>query len=414
MIVEVITVGTELLLGQIVNGNAATIGEVLAEHGYDSHFQVTVGDNPERMEATIAAALERADALIITGGIGPTPDDVTREAICAATGRTMRFSEEWAETLRARFAERGWQMPASNLRQAEYPEGAELIENPKGTAPGLALSHRGKWIYAIPGVPMEMAELLTRGVIPRLRQVTGASETLVSRVVRTWGRSESRTAELLEDLYGGSENPSLAYLASSGEIKVRITAKARDAATAEEMIAPVSEEVCRRLGWAVFGFDDQTIEQRLFELLEERGWTIGTAESMTAGMVAARIASTPGISRVFRGSVVSYATDLKERLLKVEPDALAGGVVSARTALEMAEGARRTLGVDVGVATTGSAGPTPTEEPVGVVYVGVATPEGTAARRLRMPGDRERVRIYAATAALHLARLGISGEWWSR
>lgn len=414
MIVEVITVGTELLLGQIVNTNAATIGEILATEGYDAHYQVTVGDNPGRMETAIAAGLDRADAVIVTGGIGPTPDDLTREAICAVTERTMRFSDEWAKTLRMRFAERGWAMSANNLRQAEYPEGAELIHNPKGTAPGLALSHRGKWIFAVPGVPMEMVEMITADVMPRLKQAAGVSETLVSRVVRTWGRSESRTAELLEDLYRGSENPSLAYLASSGEIKVRITAKARDVATAEEMIAPVCEEVCRRLGWAVFGFDDQTIERRLLELLEERSWTIGTAESMTAGMAAARITSTPGASRVFRGSVVSYAADLKKKLLGVDSDVLASGTVSARTAVQMAGGARRTLGVDVGVGITGSAGPEPTEAPVGVVYVGVATPDDAAARRLQLPGDRERVRTYTTTAALHLAQLGISGKWWNR
>ncbi|MCQ3804776.1 MAG: competence/damage-inducible protein A [bacterium] len=414
MIVEVLTVGTELLLGQIVNSNAATIGEILAAQGYDAHYQVTVGDNPERMESAIALALERADAVIVTGGIGPTPDDLTREAICAVAGRAMKFSDEWAETLRRRFAERGWMMPASNLRQAEYPDGADLLHNPKGTAPGLALSHRGKWIFAVPGVPMEMVEMVTGEVIPRLRQAAGVSETLVSRVVRTWGRSESRTAEILEDLYQSSENPSLAYLASSGEIKVRITAKAADAATAEEMIAPISDEVCRRLGWAVFGFDDQTVEHRLLQMCEERAWTIGTAESMTAGMVAARLTSLPGASRVFRGSVVSYATDLKEQLLGVDSDVLDGGVVSARTAGEMAEGARRTLGVDVGIGITGSAGPDPADRPVGAVYVGVSTPERTATRRLRLPGDRERVRTYATTAALHLARLGISGKWWNR
>ncbi len=414
MIVEVITVGTELLLGQIVNGNAAVIGDALAIEGFDAHFQVTVGDNPARMEAAISEALRRADAVIITGGIGPTPDDLTREAICAVTGRSMRFSSEWAEVLRKRFWGMEQQMPSNNLRQAEYPEGAELIKNRKGTAPGLALSYQDKWIFALPGVPMEMAGMLTEDVIPRLNKAAGVSETLVSRIIRTWGRSESRIAELLENLYRGSENPSLAYLASAGEIKVRITAKAADAADAERMIAPLSEEVCRRLGSAVFGIDDQTIEQRLLELLEERGWTIGTAESMTAGLVAARLTSRPGASRVFRGSVVSYAADLKERLLGVDVATLVDGVVSARTAREMAEGACRALGVDVGVGITGAAGPAPTEEPAGVVYVGVATPEGTATRRLQMPGDRERVRIYTTTAALHLARLGISGKWWNR
>ncbi len=414
MIVEVITVGTELLLGQIVNGNAATIGARLAASGHDAHYQVTVGDNPERMESAITLALERAQAVVITGGIGPTPDDLTREAICAATGRTMRFSTEWAETLRTRFAARGWAMPVSNLRQAEYPDGAELIENRKGTAPGLALFHQGKWIFALPGVPAEMGEMLTTGVLPRLRRTDNVTGTLVSRVIRTWGRSESRTAELLEDIYHESVNPSLAYLASSGEIKVRITAKAPDAAAAQQMIAPVAEKVCRRLDWAVFGFDEQTIERQLLNLLSERGWTIGTAESMTAGMVAARITAEPGASRVFRGSVVSYATDLKEKLLGVDAETSATAVVSARTAQQMAEGARQTLGVDVGVGITGSAGPDSASAPVGVAFVGIATPEATAARRLQMPGDRERIRTYTTTAALHLARLGISGKWWNR
>ncbi|MYA40103.1 MAG: competence/damage-inducible protein A [Acidimicrobiia bacterium] len=414
MIVEVITVGTELLLGQILNGNAAFIGEALAAKGFDAHFQVTVGDNPARMEAAIATALDRADAVIITGGIGPTPDDLTREAICAVTGRSLWFSSEWAEVLRERFSGMGREMPSNNLRQAEYPEGAELIENPRGTAPGLALSHQGKWIFAVPGVPREMAGMLAEDVLPRLTSAAGISETLVSRVIRTWGRSESGTAELLEDLFLRSENPSLAYLASAGEIKVRVTAKAADVEAAERMIAPLSTEICRRLGPAVFGFDDQTIEMRLMELLAERGWTIGTAESMTAGMVAARITLTPGSSRVFRGSVVSYASDLKQRMLGVSAEALEDGAVSARTAREMAEGARRTLGVDVGLAVTGSAGPAPADRPVGVVYVGVATPGRVESRRLQMPGDRERVRVYTTTAALHLARLGISGVWWNR
>ena len=409
MIVEVITVGTELLLGQIVNGNAAVIGRALAASGHDAHYQVVVGDNPGRIESVINTALERSRAVVITGGIGPTPDDLTREAICGATGRRMLFSDSWAETLRSRFAARGWEMPESNLRQAEYPEGAVLIENPKGTAPGLALNHGGRWIFALPGVPAEMAEMLASEVIPRLRRARGVSETLVSRVIRTWGRSESRTAELLEDLYRESANPSLAYLASSGEIKVRVTAKAPDAEAAERMIAPVAEEIRRRLGWAVFGFDRQTIERQLVALLAERGWTIGTAESMTAGMVAARIADTPGASEVFRGAVVSYASDLKERLLGVNLEA---GVVSARTAREMAEGVRRALGVEVGVGVTGSAGPDPADAPVGVVFVGVATPEGAAVRRMQMPGDRERVRTYTTTSALHLARLGITGKWW--
>lgn len=412
MIVEVVAVGTELLLGQIVNTNAATIGRALAEQGFDAHYQVVVGDNLEREAGVIRQAMERADAVIVTGGIGPTQDDLTREAICAATGRPMAFSDAYASELRARFARWGREMPESNLRQAEYPEGAEMLPNPKGTAPGLALEHQGRWIFALPGVPAEMEHLLANEVLPRLRRVAGVTEVLVSRVLRTWGRSESWVADRLDDLFQATTNPSLAFLASGGEIKIRITAKAADEEAAEALIAPVEAEVRRRLGTAVFGSDDDTIERVLLDLLEGRGWSLGTAESATGGLVAARITSVPGSSKVFRGSVVTYATDLKRRLLGVMDDVLAAGVVSEAVAEAMATGARETLGVEVAISVTGSAGPDPLEREPGTMVVGVATPGGVRARTLRLPGDRERVRIYTATAALHLARLAATEAWW--
>jgi nicotinamide-nucleotide amidase len=411
MIVEVVAVGTELLLGQIVNGNAATIGGALAEHGFDVHFGQTVGDNQPRMEAALRLALSRADAVIVTGGIGPTQDDITREAIAAVCGRPLVRNERYVEELRARFAAMGREMPENNLRQADYPDGGAQLPNPKGTAPGLAVEHEGRWIFALPGVPQEMEGLLHAQVLPRLHSLSGDDRTLVSRLIRTWGRSESAVAEDLDDLYGGV-NPSIAFLASGGEIKVRITAKAPSPEEAMRLIGPVEDMVRERLGSAVFGADDDTVEKVVLDLVESRGWTLGTAESATGGLIAARLTSVPGSSRVFRGGVVTYATDLKRGMLGVTEDALRHGVVSEPVAAQMASGARRALAVDVAVSVTGSAGPDPQDAAVGTMVVAVATPDRVAARTLRLPGDRERVRTYSSTAGLHLLRLAVEGTWW--
>jgi nicotinamide-nucleotide amidase len=303
-------------------------------------------------------------------------------------------------------------MPESNLRQAEYPEGAEQIPNPKGTAPAIALQHEGRWIFALPGVPEEMHYLVEHEVLPRLRTAAGVDQVVLSRLLRSWGRSESQVAELLDDLYHASTNPSIAFLASAAEIKVRITAKAPTEAEATRLIAPHEETIRERLGASVFGVDDETIERVILGLLEGRQWTMATAESATAGMVAARMTSVPGASKVFRGGVVVYATDLKASLLDVPQEVLDEGVVSEATALFMAEGAAARLQADVAVAITGSAGPDPQERAAGTMVIAVHTPEGSRARVMRLPGDRERVRTYATTAALHLVRLALVGEWW--
>ena len=411
MIVEVLAVGTELLLGQIVNGNAAKIGTVLADHGFDAHFQVVVGDNLDRVAAAIRTATGRADAVIITGGIGPTQDDITREAMCAALGLEMMFSDSYAEFLKERFMSWGREMPASNLRQAEYPTGADLLPNPKGTAPGLALTHEGKLLFLLPGVPTEMSHLLEFEVMPRLRQAAGVEAVVFSRILRSWGRTESQIGEMLEDLFTATTNPSIAFLASAGEIKVRITAKARTIGEAEELVAPIEAEVRSRLHPSVFAMDGQTIEQVIKSQLVARGWTIGSAESATGGLVAARLTATPGASAFYRGSLITYAPDLKASLLGVED--LSPGSVSEPTALAMADGARRALKVDVAVSVVGSAGPEPLEQPVGTVVMAVATPEDARARTVKFPGDRERIRVYSATTALHLIRLAVTGEWWS-
>jgi nicotinamide-nucleotide amidase len=411
VIVEVVAVGTELLLGQIVNGNAATIGALLADDGFDAHFSQVVGDNHDRIVESLATAAARSDAVIITGGIGPTQDDITREALCSLTGRPLVRNEAYAEELRERFAAMGRDMPENNRRQADYPAGAEQLPNPKGTAPGLALEHEGTLLFALPGVPEEMLLLLTDHVLPRLRTAAGFASTLHSRIVRTWGMSESAVAHVLDDLYIGSTNPSVAFLASGGEIKVRITAKAASTGEAEAMIGPVEAEVRSRLGAAVFGSDLDTIEPVIVRLLEARGWTIALAESATGGMVAARLTSVEGVSRVFRGAIVPYSTDVKASILGVD---VTSGVVSEATAIGLAEAVRSRFGADVGVGVTGSAGPEPLEREVGTMIVGVVTPEGQSARTLRLPGDRERVRAYTSTATLHLARLAISGTWWGQ
>ncbi|HJQ78006.1 MAG TPA: competence/damage-inducible protein A [Acidimicrobiia bacterium] len=410
VIVEVISVGTELLLGQIVNTNSSHIGSVLADHGLDAHFQQVVGDNLARVATAISTALRRADAVIITGGIGPTRDDLTREALCEATGREMVRDEDYAGRLRRRWEQRGREMPESNLRQAEHPSGAELVTNPKGTAPGLVLDHEGTLVFCIPGVPEEMEYLLDREVMPRIVARSGGPSVVVSRVLRTWGQSESKVGELLDDLYEGSTNPSVAFLASAGEIKVRITAKADSQEAANALIEPVAVEVQQRLAPWYYGVDGETVHVIIFRALRERGWTIGTAESMTGGMVAAALTSEPGASALVRGGLVAYDQELKGRLLGVSD---LSTVVDIDTAIEMAEGGRELLGADVVVAVTGSAGPEPLEKPPGTVVIAVATPEGARGRELRMPGDRERVRVYGTTSALHLARLAVTGRWWT-
>jgi nicotinamide-nucleotide amidase len=414
VIVEVLAVGTELLLGQTVNSNASEIGRRLAEAGLDHYRQVVVGDNLGRITQALHAAAGRADAVIVTGGLGPTQDDLTRDAMASAAGVEMRFDADFADRLRDFWESRGREMPASNLRQAEYPDGAAMIRNPKGTAPGLRLRIGDAWVFALPGVPAEMIPMLEREVLPFLiRQAGGQAGVLVSRVVRTWGESESRVSEILADLYEASTNPTVAFLASAAEIKVRLTARAVSEEEANELLDPLEAEVRRRLGPRVFAVGDRTIEQIVLELAGDRGWSLGTAESVTGGLVAQRITGVPGASATFVGSIVAYAADVKRDVLGV-PAAMIDehGAVSEETAVAMATGAADLLGADVVVATTGEAGPDPQERRVGTIVIAVATPQDVRARTIRLPGDRERVRLYGSTAALQSLRLGLAGEWW--
>jgi nicotinamide-nucleotide amidase len=402
---EVIAIGTELLLGQIVDTNSSWMGEHLARAGIDSHFQTKVGDNLERIVSSIRLGLERSDALILCGGLGPTQDDITREAIAEIMGVGLVRHPEIGEHIRAMFTARGRDMPDNNLRQADVPEGATIIPQMPGTAPGLLCPVGEKVVYAVPGVPHEMREMLTGTVIPDLQRRAGLTAVIKSRVLRTWGQSESGLAEMLAeriDTLDTLGNPTLAFQASGIEgIKVRITAKAGSAAAAESIIAEEESGLRALLGDLVFGVDEQTMESVVLDLLRDRGLSLGVAESLTGGLMGARFTAVPGASDVFRGGIVSYASDVKFSLLGV-PE---GPVVSAEAAQAMAAGARRALGADVALATTGVAGPAEQEgQPVGTVFLGLAMDGATEAQQVQLPGDRQRIRQYAVISAVNLLR----------
>ncbi len=426
MRVEIVAVGTELLLGQITDTNSRWMGEHLAAAGIASHFHQTVGDNPTRMVLAFRTALARSDAVIVCGGLGPTHDDITREAIAEVMNVPLRLDDAVAERIRAMFASRGRAMPDTNLRQAEVPEGATVIPQTLGTAPGLVCPVGHKVIYAVPGVPYEMADMFERAVAPDLRRrMSERGETegvIASRVIRTWGMSESGLAETLAGHIGALDatpDPSappgreagtaatVAFLASGIEgIKVRVTVRAEDEAQAADLLDVEEEEIRRILtaaaGDVVFGIDDEAIEDAVASALAAEGFTLGLAESLTGGLAASRLVNVPGASHWFRGSIVSYASDVKYRVLDV-PE---GPVVSEVAARAMAEGACRVLGSDAGLSITGVAGPDPQDgQPPGTVFVGLALPgRPTGATGFHVPGDRDRVRQYATIAALDLLR----------
>ena len=406
---EVVAVGTELLLGDIANTNAQTIGRELARIGVDCFVHTAVGDNVERIAEAIRAALERTDAVVVTGGLGPTQDDVTREAIAALVGKPLIRDEGLVGEIRARFERMRREMPESNLRQAERPEGSTSIPNPVGTAPGLLVEHEGKVIYAVPGVPSEMERMLHAEVLPDLARRSGETASIVSRVIRVGGMAESAVGEALDPTWSrlGAGDVTMAFLAGGGEVRVRLTAKAPSEVAANERLDQVESEVRDALGPAVVGVGDETLELIVSRLLDERGWTLACAESVTGGLIAARITEVPGASGPFRGGVVSYATDSKSSVLGVDQALIdEHGVVSGPVARAMAAGAREAMEADIGIATTGVAGPAALDgKPVGTVVLAVSGPLGDVDREVHLPGDRAMIRRIASGAALNLCRL---------
>ncbi len=417
MRVEIVAVGTELLLGQIADTNSAWLGEQLAAMGVDSHFHQAVGDNHSRIVLALRTALARSDGVIVCGGLGPTQDDITREAIAAVLHVDLVRDSGIEAKIAGFFAERGRSMPANNGRQADVPVGATVIEQALGTAPGLVCPVGNKAIYAVPGVPYEMAEMFTRGIAPDLRQrlaAEGSEAVIESRVLRTWGASESGLAEALGGRFEaldaavtGGGSVTIAFLASGIEgIKVRMTAKASDHAGASALLdaeeAEVRAVITEQLGDIVFGVDDESMEGAVGAALLAQGLTLSVAESLTGGLIAARLVDVPGASGWFRGGVVAYSADVKWSLLGLSE----GPVVTEAAAGAMASGAARVLGSDVALGITGVAGPDEDEGvAVGTVFVGIALPDATVeTREFHLPGDRARVRQYASISALDLLR----------
>lgn len=407
---EVVGIGTEILLGQIANTNAQHISQRLADIGVDVLHHQAVGDNVGRIAGAIRLALSRADVVILTGGLGPTGDDITRQAIAQALDRPLSRRSEIEDFLREKFRRLGREMPESNLVQADVPDGARYILPERGTAPGLVIDTDDGRVYAVPGVPAEMREMLEGVILPELQAEIGP-QGIVSRVLRVTGIPEARIGEILDDVFRRSENPTVAYLASAGEVRVRLTAKAASREEADALIAPVEREVRDRLGDAVFGSDDDELEEVVGALLRDRGYRLACAESLTGGGLAERIVRVPDSSDYFAGAVVAYAADAKAAVLGVSKETLEGpGMVSEECAREMARGVQKAFDADVGVSTTGVAGPSPLEgHPPGEVWVAVSSDRGEESRHVQAPGDREQVRRWAQQAALDLLRRHLTG-----
>ncbi len=401
---EVLAIGTELLLGQIVDTNSSWIGEQLADAGIDSFEHRQVGDNLGRMVLALRELLDRSGAVIVCGGLGPTPDDMTRQAIADVMGVELERREDLVEWVSALFMSPGRAMPENNLRQCDVPVGAEPIPNSVGTAPGIKAPVGDKVVYAVPGVPYEMQLMISEHVLPDLLARSGQQGAIVSRSLKTWGTSESGLAEMIAHRVDAQTNPTIAFLARGIEgLVVRITAKASTPEEARALIEPEERALREILGDLVFGVDDETMETVVLDLLRKRGLTLGLAESLTGGLVASRLVSVPGTSDVLKGGVVSYMTDVKRSVLGVTAES----VVSSECAAQLAAGARRVFDADVGLGVTGVAGPDEQEgQPAGTVFFGLAFGDEPAeAVGTQLPGQREMVRQFATISLLNLLRM---------
>jgi len=409
---ELIAVGTELLLGNIANTNAQTISQSLSALGINVFWHTVVGDNPERLREALDIARRRADVIITTGGLGPTYDDLTKQTICAAFGKPLVLHPDILEDIRT-FYESALHvpMPENNTQQAELPEGCVVFDNPVGTAPGCAFECGGVHVLMLPGPPHEMETMLRRHAEPYLRKLS--HEVIVSRDIMTFGMGESSIDELLHDKMAHMTNPTLATYAKPCEVRLRATAKAATEDEAHAMLIPVWEMVRDTLGDIIYGVDTPDLADCCHGHLIRRGMTLATAESCTGGLVAEKLTAIPGASAVYRGGVVSYWTSVKADVLGVPQTLLdTYGPVSEQCARAMAEGVRKLTGADLGVSVTGSAGPDADERgvPVGVVYVGLAAPDGTWCRSLDF-GRRRRDRIQglAANHAFDVVRRYLQG-----
>lgn len=403
---EIIAVGTELLLGNIANTNAQFLSSELSTLGINVFHHTVVGDNPERLMEAVEIAKKRGDIIITTGGLGPTYDDLTKETLAKCFGKKLEFHQASADKIKGFFEKLGRAPTENNFRQAMLPEGCTVLENFHGTAPGCAFEAEGCLVIMLPGPPRECKLMFSTSVVPLLQE--RSDSIIVSHTLRIYGIGESAMEELLAEQMTKLQNPTLAPYAKTGEVELRITAKASTEEEANALIAPVKEEVLGILGDKVYGIDVDSLEQVCLKLLAEKGLTVGTAESCTGGYIAKRLTDIAGASRSYVGTLVTYTPEMKTKLLGVKPETIAEfGVVSAQVAEEMAKGASTALGCDIALATTGVAGPGPDADgkPAGLVYVAIHTPKGTISKKIQtMTHSRETVRVGASQFALDALR----------
>lgn len=404
---EVVSVGTELLLGQIVDTNAAYLSRVLAGLGIDLLYRSTVGDNFDRTKQAVSEALSRADLVITIGGLGPTEDDLTKEASAEAIGVELVLDEDSEARLRNFFAVRGWPLSERNLKQALGPKEGRILLNEVGTAPGAIFERDGKAIICLPGPPGEFVPMLERSVVPYLQGKSSGKPALIkSRVIKIAGLGEAMVEERVSDLIG-TENPTVAPLVGLGEVHLRITAKAAGSSSADEMIREVEQKIRERLGDVVYGVDKETIEQVIVNRLIELKLKLGLAESCTGGLLSDRITNVPGSSAAYMAGIVSYSNEAKIKFLEVPEELIEEhGAVSHEVAKAMATGARKVTGADIGMGITGIAGPDggTSTKPVGLVYIALSAENETFSTENRFTGDRLNIKARSAQAALVLLR----------
>ncbi len=401
---EIIAVGTELLLGQIANTNAQYLSDRLALEGVSVYYHQVVGDNQERLQHVLSLAQTRSDLIVLTGGLGPTDDDLTRESVAAFLGRQLQADSDELQRLRDFFTQLGKEMPLNNQKQTMRIAGGHFLSNPRGTAPGQYVEDGGQHYFLLPGPPTEMRPMVEEQMIPLLRSVMAQSVTIRSRVLRMFGIGESAMEMAVTDILKGQTNPTIAPLASEGEVTLRITARADSEADAYALIRPVEEQLYQRLGKYIYGIDKESLPVAVGNRLKAKKQTLSLAESCTGGLVAAMLTDIPGTSAFFKEGWVTYSNDAKLKQLGVPQEILdAHGAVSEETARFMAQGARREANTDWAISVTGIAGPDggSPEKPVGLVYVAVAGADGTTVKQFNFHGDRQQIRIRSAKNALY-------------
>ncbi len=402
---EIVAVGTELLLGNIVNTNAQYLSQKLAELGIDVYYQLTVGDNLQRLSETIKSSLERSDLVITSGGLGPTVDDITKEGVSEALDLKLLPDEASIRKIEDMFKAMGRPMTENNIKQGYIPEGAVILENDNGTAPGVLIEKNGKTVIMLPGPPKELYPMFENKVLPYLR--TKVNSTIRSRMLRVIGVGESAAEDMLKEIFSTQTNPTIAPYAKDGEVHLRITAKTGSAEEAELLIIEMEEKVKAILGENIYGYDEESLEEVVLKLLQENKMTLSLAESCTGGLIASRLTDVPGASESLMSGVVSYSNDAKIRLLGVKEETIRNyGAVSSQTAEEMAAGAKRIGGTDIGVSITGIAGPGggSAEKPIGLCYIGIAIDDTVKSYKTMFNGNRQRIKWNSSSKALDLLR----------